>query len=827
MRTPQDATVGTTESPSPSIKEPVKRLRQVLELEKSKGFQDNAVIGGLDKFLSRWTPELQQFEPLLPLLRQVEGLTYRSWSVGPRRRWLEEVLAELGTEGETPSGRQASPQRQRSAEASLEAPITSLRGMGPQLASKFLHLGVHTIRDLLYFFPRRHHDFSRRVPIAGLRPGEEQTTVGTVWEAHERVLPTGRRAVEAVLGDETGNVVAIWFGKRSYLLRQLAPDTQLVLSGKVTVFRGRPQFEEPEYELMDQDYLKLVHTGRLVPVYPSTEGLSPRLIRRVVKSEVDRWAPGVPELLPDTIRAEAGFLPRPDALQQAHYPDSEAAKEEARRRLAFDEIFLLQLGVLARKREWQEGGRWERPPMKVESAVVDAFLRSLPFRLTRAQERALADITRELVQPRPMGRLLQGEVGSGKTVVALAALVMTAANHYQGALMAPTEILAEQHFQTVSQLTADLPRPVQEDNYFAFYLPPLPRPLGVGLLTGSQRSKEKKRLQQLLREGILDILIGTHALIQERVEFHQLGLTVVDEQQRFGVEQRHALQQKGYHPHLLAMTATPIPRTLALTLYGDLDISVLDELPQGQRLVKTLRLRPAQRPRAYEFLRQQIDQGHQAFVICPLIQESEALEVKAATTEFERLCTEVFPDLAKTIGLLHGRLPAEEKNRVMRRFRSGELAVLVSTPVVEVGIDVPNATVMLIEGADRFGLAQLHQLRGRVGRGGQAESWVLLLSESPSQETQERLAILERTNDGFLLAEKDLELRGPGEFLGARQSGWPELKMARLSDLPLLELARGEARKLLQLDPHLSQPQHRLLKLEVARMWPQGGTEIS
>ena len=423
-----------------------------------------------------------------------------------------------------------------------------------------------------------------------------------------------------------------------------------------------------------------------------------------------------------------------------------------------------------------------------------------------------------------MSRLLQGEVGSGKTVVATAALILAAANGYQGAFMAPTEILAEQHFTNISQLLYRAGREERKEDYLHVYSGLLPRPLSVALLIGDIKQVRKQELQQRIRDGDVDLVIGTHALIQRGVEFRRLGLVVVDEQHRFGVNQRSALRQKGSSPHVLAMTATPIPRTLALTLYGDLDLSVIDQLPPGRQEIKTKWLSPEQRESAYAFLRRQVTQGRQAFIICPLVEESEVIQAKAAVAEYERLSGEVFPELR--LGLLHGRMPAAEKEKVMRHFRSGEFDILVSTPVVEVGIDVPNATVMLVESADRFGLSQLHQFRGRVGRG-QEQSYCMLMAENPSEVARARLDIIEHVQDGFVLAEEDLKLRGPGEFFGTRQSGLPDLRMAKLSDVGLLELARSEAIRLFQIDPGLEKPEHRPLVKELARVWPAEGGEWS
>jgi ATP-dependent DNA helicase RecG len=436
----------------------------------------------------------------------------------------------------------------------------------------------------------------------------------------------------------------------------------------------------------------------------------------------------------------------------------------------------------------------------------------------------LNELQADLAKPKPMSRLLQGEVGSGKTVVATACLLMAVANGYQGAFMAPTEILAEQHFTTIRNLLSQIGEETKGEDSLYRYLGLLPQPLTLVLLIGDVTQKKKQKLQEHILKGEVDIIIGTHALIQKGVKFHRMGLAVIDEQHRFGVAQRSALRQRGFNPHVLVMTATPIPRTLALTLYGDLDLSVIDQLPPGRQEVKTKWLKPNQRASAYAFLRRQVSEQHQAFIICPLVEESEVIQAKAATAEYERLSREVFPDLK--LGLIHGRMAAAEKDKAMRRFRSGELDILVSTPVVEVGIDVPNATVMLVESADRFGLSQLHQFRGRVGRG-QDQSYCMLLAQNPSEVGRERLDIIERTRHGFQLAEEDLKLRGPGEFFGTRQSGLPDLKMAKLSDVPLLELARREATRLFEIDPGLEHPEHELLKQELARVWPTEAGEWS
>ncbi len=816
----------------------VESLRKILELERERGYNDTAVIGGLDRFLHRWSGQAMESITSHQLLTEFRRLRlddskYAEMTPPRRQRWIEEITAFLSQLGQVPAEevetkhprvsapppqkRSAVPKVAKVATGSLDASINSIKGVSAAMAAKFEKLGVKTVRDLLYFFPHRHLDYSQRQKISELTQGEEQTIVANVWQAQETRLG-GRRSTEAIVGDDTGNVRVVWFNN-PYVAKSLRTNAQVVISGRVRVFGGRHVFESPQWELLEDR--ELVHTGRLVPLYSLTQGLKPRQVRKLMKTVVDSFSGQVEDFLPSELIKRCKLLALPKAIAQAHYPEDEAAKNKARYRLAFDELFILQLGVLAKKHEWQASQPGN--PLKSQIAPLDVFLKSLPFELTAAQQKVLKELLADLERNIAMSRLLQGEVGSGKTVVATAALLMAAANGCQGAFMAPTEILAEQHFTNVSELLSRAGELIAEEENLRTYSGILDRPLTVALLIGDLKQARKQEIQQKIAAGEVDIVIGTHALIQKEVGFKNLSLVVVDEQHRFGVEQRSALRQKGFNPHVLVMTATPIPRTLALTLYGDLDLSVIDELPPGRQAIKTKWLKPEQRDSAYAFLRKQVGDGRQAFIICPLVEESEVIQAKAAVAEYERLSGDVFPDLK--LGLIHGRLSAADKDKVMHRFRSGELQVLVSTPVVEVGIDVPNATVMLVESADRFGLSQLHQFRGRVGRGSH-QSYCMLLAENPSDIGMARLDIIEKTQDGFQLAEEDLKLRGPGEFFGTRQSGLPDLRMAKLSDVALLELARAEATKLFEQDPGLKKPTHASLAKEVERVW-RGGGELS
>ncbi len=685
-----------------------------------------------------------------------------------------------------------------------DAPLTVLHGVGPKQAENLQRLGLSSMRDALTFFPRRYVDYSHLKPINRLEYGEEVTIIATVWETVVRRIRSGQaQIVQSILSDGTGNIEVSWFGQ-PWVAERLTAGKQVQVAGKVDEYLGRITLRNPEWEDLDAESLK---TGRIVPVYPLTEGVSADRLRRWMYEAVGYTAPHMPDALPQPVRERAALLPYGEALLQIHFPDTQESLAAARKRLAFDELLLLQLGLRRQRAEWQSvAGQ----ALVVSDEALATALSGLPYALTEAQTRALADIRADLARPTPMNRLLQGDVGSGKTVVAALAMLAAVEGGAQSALMAPTTILAEQHYRNVTGL-------LKRDD--------------AALLLGSTPEAEKATIYAGLRDGSIKMVIGTQAIIQERVEFANLGLVVVDEQHRFGVAQRARLRGKGANPHVLVMTATPIPRTLALTLYGDLDLSILDEMPPGRQPIDTRVLFVNERERAYAFLRQQIQQGRQAFVICPLVEESDKIEAKAAVDEQARLQKQVFPDLR--LGLLHGRMKADEKEEAMRAFRDGETHILVSTSVVEVGVDVPNASTMLVEGANRFGLAQLHQFRGRVGRGTH-RSYCLLASDlgpGLKAEENERLKAMEQTQDGFVLAEKDLELRGPGQFLGTQQAGFGALRMAKLTRLavPLIDLARREAETVFAADPQLQAPEHGLLAENLAAFWNavEGAGDVS
>ncbi len=827
------------------MKPSLQKLQKIFKLEAQKGYDNHAVIGGLERMLAPWeaearaegvpealiqliTARLRDYGRLSPASRQevIQGILHRiQQERGEDSLLAEEALAEpyeittepfpeqlppteIAPEKEAPPPKEAKKHPEMGPPVALDAPITVLQGIGPRYANALGRLGLRTLRDMLYNFPRRHVDYSQLKPIRHLRYGETVTILGTIEDIATRQARHKEMSItEALVSDGSGKLRLIWFNQ-PWKVKQLRKGLQVSLSGKIDQYLGRLVMYNPDWEQIDQQHL---HTNRIVPIYPLTANIKQKWLRRVMHQVVTFWAPRLQDALPKSLKRDAKLLDISMAIYQAHFPDSWEQLKAAQHRLAFDEIFYLQLGLLQQKRAWQE--RSARI-FETDEEWLESQIARLPFTLTSTQRKAVRDLCADLSSGRPMNRLLQGDVGSGKTVVAALAIAMVVKQGAQAALMAPTSILAEQHYRNLQSLLCGEGKVIENGQ--------------LRLLVGSTPEAEKRAIRDGLASGEVRVLIGTHALIEEPVVFADLQLAIVDEQHRFGVEQRAALRRKGQNPHLLVMTATPIPRSLALTVYGDLDLTVLDEMPPGRQVVSTYLLTPRQRERAYSLIRRQIEQGHQAFVIYPLIEENDEDSGKAEAAErsavegYQRLKTEIFPDFR--VGLLHGRMKPDEKEEVMARFRDGEIHILVSTSVVEVGVDVPNATVMLIEGANRFGLAQLHQFRGRVGRGVHP-SYCLLIPEREDEVENERLAAMVETNDGFVLAERDLEQRGPGDFLGTRQSGFEalgQLRFARLSDIQLIEKARRFSQELFERDPRLELPEHRGIAAELKRLWGDG-----
>jgi ATP-dependent DNA helicase RecG len=662
----------------------------------------------------------------------------------------------------------------------LQTPLQFLKGVGPRKAADLKRAGLQTVEDLFCRLPFRYEDRSRMQPIASLRPGAKAAVLGEIKSA--RLSITRRRGFKifnAVVSDASGAIRCTWMNQ-AFLADILQPHLQVVVFGDVKLDSTGMHFLNPEYELVTED-LTGVHTGRIVPFYEKTGTVTPNMQRKLVRAALDQLPPEVPDILPPPLRARLALVPRREAIEQSHFPPNDASidvlnafRTPAQRRLIFEEFFLFQIGHAWRR---HAAGIELKPHVPiVDDRIRAAAVKMLPFTLTPGQRRAIREIVGDMQRPQPMHRLLQGDVGAGKTIVALLAALVAMENGLQAAFMAPTEILAAQHYATIARLLAS-------------------SRFRVDLLTGSTPGPRKQELQAHIERGTSHLIVGTHALVQENVRFHKLGLVVIDEQHRFGVIQRAALRAKGLRPDVLLMTATPIPRTLALTDYSELDVSKIADMPPGRRPVRTLVMPESRRDDVYRILRDQLDGGRQAYVIYPLVEESEKIDLKSATAMADHLQQEVFP--AYRVALLHGRMKTDAKERVMQAFVAGQIHILVSTTVVEVGVDVPNASVMVVEHAERFGLSQLHQLRGRVGRGPWESACVLLYQAPWTDDARERLKALASTNDGFAIAERDLELRGPGDFFGTRQSGLPTLRTGDLvRDRDVMEEAHREARRL-------------------------------
>ena len=682
----------------------------------------------------------------------------------------------------------------------LADPVTKLPGVGSTYARRLAQLDIKTVGHLLYHFPRRYLDRSNVTPIGSVKIDQDVTVIGTVCDMNSRRTRSRKNILVVTLFDGTGYMSGVWFNQE-YHRDRLREGVEVAFSGKVQFQYKRLQMVNPSYDVLgggEEGEVRGggpegIHTGRIIPLYPGTAGITSAVLRKMVSGALDA-VDGMADVLPEEVRRTFGLMTLTEALREVHFPEGEETLKKARYRALFDEVFIMQVGLALRKkrREREGGGISHGSP----GGLVERFRLSLPFELTAAQEKAWGEIAGDMSRAIPMNRLLQGDVGSGKTVVAVQALLLAAEGGYQGAIMAPTEVLAHQHYRRIGEMLEGFP-------------------VRVGLITAGTPVEDLRDIAS----GDVDVVVGTHALIQEGISFDRLGVVVIDEQHRFGLRQRVTLVAKGSDPDVLHMSATPIPRTLSLTLYGDLDVSVIEELPAGRKGVVTVVADNSQRKGAYAMVGKEVQLGRQAFVICPLVEESDKLEVRAAEKEAKRLA-DVFPGL--NIGLVHGQMKSGDKRMVMDRFGAGEIDILISTVMVEVGIDVPNATVMIVENADRFGLAQLHQLRGRIGRGSQRAICVLFADPS-TDEAKARMEAIRRYDDGFELAEADLRIRGEGSLFGTRQSGLPDLKLARLSrDFKLIRNARSVAFRLVDQDPVLSEGGNVLLRWEVNRRF--GGT---
>ena len=763
--------------------ENLEQLKKAIEIEIQYKYID--IHGKTQSFSSFIKNEAKKYyklskkNPKWALLAEVFE-HYPFANINERRKSIDRLINVLKSESKTT--KQVSTQTNGVPhKPASDTEVMYIKGVGPKIAYKLNKLGIDTAKDLMLYFPKKHIDYSSRTLIRNLKEGETTTVFGYITSVSAFNTRNKLSVIKVSIADESGKLDLSFFQAKSnqFMLErikaQFPKNAGIMVSGKVkrNNYDNKLTFDKPNYSIMTGEFIEdktsNLNLARIVPIYTVCEDLSIKVLRRAIFNAIQTYKDEIETIIPEYIRQKYGILDKKTAVEQIHFPESMELLEQARFSLIFEELFIIQL-KLARIRE-ENSNTHSALALKIgTNGLVKQFIENLPFELTGGQKKAVNEILNDLNSDVPMARLLQGDVGSGKTVVATIMLLAAVENGYQGAIMAPTEILAQQHYNNlINWLT--------------------PMGISVGLFLGSQGKKVREKFRQDLRNGQMNIAVGTHALIQDGVDFNNLGAIVVDEQHRFGVKQRNVLKKKSQNPQMLTMTATPIPRTLALTVHGDLDLTIIDELPKGRKPIKTSLV--TSHRGVYELIQNEIEHGRQAYVVYPLIEESETLSAKAATIEAERLQKEVFPQFK--IGLLHGKLKNDEKEQVMADFKNKKYDILVSTTVVEVGVDVPNATVMLIENAERFGLSQLHQLRGRVGRS-DLQSYCILHTSSKSQETRERLNIMTQTNDGFVIAEKDLQLRGPGEFLGTRQSGLPDLIISDIvRDAKILEIARNEA----------------------------------
>jgi ATP-dependent DNA helicase RecG len=835
----------------------IHNLIKFCQLEISRNYTNSAVIGGFENMLNVWVPDAKKQNVPLDLITQVESLlkNYDYYPLEKRVETIQNLLTILNkpeflqSESSTISKKLTSPHPQMDQQSytikttsqvistpteksnqktiqvqttekpipntkisfldpktGLGAPLQTIPNVGPAKSKALSKIGLLTLEDLLYYFPRKYEDYSLLLPINRIEYNQKVTIIGSVKSIHTRSAKNNKvKITELILEDGTGTL-RITFFNQPFLHKRLFKGAQIVVSGKTEMYLGRLAMNNPYWERLDQ---KNLFTNRIVPIYKLTKNITQNWLRKVMDHTVSQWAPRVPDYFPTSLIKEADLLDLSKAIYEVHNPETFELLARAQQRISFDEIFFLQLGVLQQRRNWQKA---TSTVFKVTNEWLDRIYQKLPYQLTNAQLKTINDIRNDFIKGIPMSRLVQGDVGSGKTMVAaIAAAIATQNGDTQAALMAPTSILAEQHYTNLMDF---------------FTEQGLLHSHQIRLLIGSTPNAEKEEIRQSLKNGIIKVIIGTHALLEDPIEFNNLEFVVIDEQHRFGVTQRSILRDKGNSPHILVMTATPIPRSLALTVYGDLDISVMDEMPPGRKPVSTHIVNPLDRARVYQLIHNQLAEGRQAFIVYPLVSSEEIEDsddtdqiTNAAVNEHARLQNETFT--ANKVGLLHGKMRPEEKDHIMKAFKDKKIDILVSTTVVEVGVDIPNASVMLIEGANRFGLAQLHQLRGRVGRGNH-KSYCLLIPENEDAVENERLKVMQETNDGFILAEKDLAQRGPGDFLGNRQSGYMDLRLANM-----IEKARAFAQNIFEKDPDLNAEEHQEIKHILNHYWKTGTGDIS
>ncbi|NWF57009.1 MAG: ATP-dependent DNA helicase RecG [Syntrophaceae bacterium] len=818
------------------IDEILEAMEKPLRYASGHDFANLKTLKGLESYLAHWLDRAAALsvsprsQSLLQSLRlRAQGFDLLDLAEKKARILeVQKIIHDLKGEDEAPLPCQPWPTQEefRQSRKDLQTSIQFIKGVGPRLSEVLKKKNIVTVEDALYFLPRLYQDRRQIKTISQLAVGKIETVMGTVLQA-DMTPYRRRRTFELTIGDETGTLIAKWFNFNPRFMKgRFKKGMRLILFGEVRLYQFQKEIHHPELEIIEEEEPQTpdgnegsppgkeesLHFGRIVPVYSETEGLyqRQRLIRRIMKNTVDLFAAKEFSGIPEEICRRQNLIPLSEAFRRAHYPDAgddlallNEGKSPAHRRLVFDELFFLELGLALRR----SGTLMEKGISFLVSHRHTCRLREiLPFSLTPAQERVLAEIEADMRRPHPMNRLLQGDVGSGKTIVALLSGLMAVEGGFQVALMAPTEILAEQHY---------------------FNIRPLVEKLGLlaALLTSSLKKSEKETFYARIRTGEIHVVIGTHAIIQETVEFHRLGLAIIDEQHKFGVLQRATLKKKGTNPDVLVMTATPIPRTLAMTLYGDLEVSVIDQLPPGRGSITTRVFNEKERFRVYRLMREEIAKGKQAYVVYPLVEESERLDLKDATQMAKNLQRDIFPEFK--VGLIHGRMKSEEKEAIMADFKARRIHILVSTIVIEVGIDVPNASVMVIEHAERFGLSQLHQLRGRVGRGKDPSQCLLIAQYPRSEEAERRLRVMEQTTDGFKIAEEDLAIRGPGELMGTQQSGLPDFRVANFArDIQLLNEARKEAFGIISCDPILSMPEHFFMKETLKERW-KGRLELA